>query len=84
MEDPTLRYSNGEIIVLWKPNRCIHSGNCVRGLPLVFDVSRRPWVDPLGATTEEIRSQVEKCPSGALTWEDDVDQKPEETPTNSF
>lgn len=71
MEEPTIRYSNGEIVVVWKPNRCIHSGNCVQGLPRVFDVSRRPWIDPHAATTDEIVRQVERCPSGALTWEPD-------------
>jgi uncharacterized Fe-S cluster protein YjdI len=68
MDEPTIRYTNGEITVLWKPNRCIHSGICVRGLPRVFDVKRRPWVDILAATTSEIRDQVDRCPSGALSW----------------
>ena len=70
-KEATLRYSNGEIVILWKPHQCIHSGNCVRGLRPVFDVSRRPWIDPLAASTEEIVAQVEKCPSGALSWEKD-------------
>ena len=68
MDEPTIRYSNGQIAVLWKPNRCIHSGICVRGLPAVFDVRRRPWILMDGATTLEIVQQVEKCPSGALSW----------------
>jgi len=70
MDEPTIRYNNGEITVLWKPKRCIHSGICVRGLPRVFDVRRRPWVDILAATTDEIRDQVDRCPSGALSWAD--------------
>lgn len=70
MDEPTIRYTNGEITVLWKPNCCIHSGICVRGLPRVFDVTRRPWVDILAATTDEIRDQVDRCPSGALSWEE--------------
>lgn len=69
MDEATLRYTNGEITVLWKPNRCIHSGICVRGLPLVFDPRRKPWVDIQAATSEEICNQVDKCPSGALSWE---------------
>ena len=69
MDEPTIRYTNGEITVLWKPERCIHSGICVRGLPAVFNVARRPWVSMISGTTDEIRSQVEKCPSGALSWE---------------
>jgi uncharacterized Fe-S cluster protein YjdI len=60
-------YSNGEIAVVWQPDRCAHSGICARGLPLVFDPRRRPWVDVSAATTEEIVNQVAKCPSGALS-----------------
>ena len=68
-KDATLRYSNGEVVILWKPHKCTHSGNCVRGLRSVFDVTRRPWIDPLAASTDEIVAQIEKCPSGALSWE---------------
>src|SRR5689334_6366718 len=70
-KEATLRYSNGVVTVLWKPHVCAHSGICVRGLPSVFDASRRPWIDPLGASTDEIVAQVEKCPSGAISieWE---------------
>ena len=76
MDEPTLRYSNGEVTVLWRPNRCVHSGCCVRGLPAVFDVAKRPWVNVLAADSEAIVRQVENCPSGALSWErDDRDRK---------
>ncbi|MDQ2987336.1 MAG: (4Fe-4S)-binding protein [Armatimonadota bacterium] len=71
MDERTIRYSNGEITVLWKPDRCIHSGICVRGLPGVFNVKKRPWINMLAATTSDIRAQVERCPSGALSWEPD-------------
>ena len=61
------RYSNGEITVVWQPTLCVHSGICARGLPLVFDPRRRPWIDATAATTAEILAQVAKCPSGALS-----------------
>ncbi|HYM21238.1 MAG TPA: (4Fe-4S)-binding protein [Candidatus Kapabacteria bacterium] len=61
-------YSNGEITVLWKPEVCIHSGNCARGLPSVFKPRIRPWVQLEHATTGEIITAVEKCPSGALSY----------------
>ena len=64
-----LRYSNGEVTVVWKPSRCIHSGICVRGLPQVFDPRQRPWVTIAGASTAEIVAQVSRCPSGALSTE---------------
>ena len=61
-------YTNAKITVVWKRGICIHSENCWRGLVSVFNPKNRPWVNMEGATTEEIIRQVEKCPSGALTW----------------
>ena len=61
-------YTNGEIVVLWDASKCTHSGRCVRGLPEVFDVRKRPWINMLGADTQAICDQVDRCPSGALTW----------------
>lgn len=73
------KYSNGEITVVWKPGTCIHSENCFRGLPQVFDPSKCPWITIDGATTEQIKAQVDKCPSGALSWfYDKQDGKSEE------
>ena len=63
----TKHYSNGEVTVVWKPHLCIHSGICAAGLPKVFDPRRRPWIDPMAATTQEIKDQVGRCPSGALS-----------------
>lgn len=67
-------YSNGIIIVHWRPALCIHCKACVGdpenymdGLPEVFDLNARPWVNMAGATTERIRKQVAECPSGALS-----------------
>jgi uncharacterized Fe-S cluster protein YjdI len=65
----TKRYPNGEITVVWKPDLCIHSGICARGLPKVFDPRRRPWVEVQHADTKTIVEQVAKCPSGALSIE---------------
>jgi len=61
------RYTNGEITVVWQPHLCIHSTACFRGLPEVFDPSRRPWVAIGAASTQAIRDQVARCPSGALS-----------------
>lgn len=68
MAKPLVRsYSNGEVTILWQADRCAHSGICIAGLPKVFDARRRPWVDPMAATTEQIVAQVRECPSGALS-----------------
>ncbi|NOS94509.1 MAG: hypothetical protein HOP30_21565 [Cyclobacteriaceae bacterium] len=68
MKDITKKYTNGEVTVVWKPNECIHSTICFKGLGEVFDPRKRPWITPEGATTEKIIEQVKKCPSGALSY----------------
>lgn len=68
MAQKTFKYSNGEVTVVWKPDLCIHSGNCARGLPEVFKPKEKPWINPEGSTTEKIIEQVKKCPGGALTY----------------
>ena len=60
-------YTNGEITVVWKPDLCIHSTLCWRGLGDVFKPKERPWITLGGATSEAIEAQVAKCPSGALS-----------------
>lgn len=66
-------YSNGEIIVHWKPELCIHSGNCARRLSAVFDPRKKPWITMDGAPTGEIVQAVQGCPSGALSWEQELE-----------
>lgn len=68
MKDITKKYTNGEVTIVWKPNQCIHSTICFKGLGQVFDPRRRPWVTPEQATTQQIVEQIKKCPSGALSY----------------
>ena len=68
MKDITIKYSNRDVTVVWKPNVCIHSAICFNGLPEVFDPTINPWIKTEGSTTDKIIAQVKKCPSGALTY----------------
>ena len=77
MKDITKKYTNGEVTIVWKPNVCIHSGICFKGLPGVFDPRRHPWIEPNVGTTKEIIEQVKKCPSGALTFRMNIDDTSE-------
>ncbi len=61
-------YSNDEITVRWDPKKCIHSGECVKCQPGVFDPDRSPWIKMDAASTEEITKAIDKCPSGALSY----------------
>lgn len=69
MKSAVQEYRHADFVVRFDPRVCTHSGNCVRGLRTVFDVQKRPWVNVDGATAEAIAAQIEKCPSGALTYE---------------
>ena len=62
-------YKNDKLVVRYDPAICIHAGACVRGLPSVFNVSKKPWIDVNGASPAAIIEQVKECPSGALTYE---------------
>lgn len=66
MADDLRHYKTGELEVTWSAKRCIHFRACVRGLPEVFDVGKRPWVQPDRAAAEEVVAVVHRCPTGAL------------------
>lgn len=63
-----IEYSNDEIIVIWQPALCQHSGICVKTLPNVYHPKEKPWIKIENATTKELIAQIEKCPSGALSY----------------
>ena len=77
--DLTRRYETEGIIVEWYAGRCIHSANCIRSLPAVFDPRRRPWIDAHAARANDIARAVLRCPTGALHFQR-TDDGPQETP----
>ena len=66
MEKRLQVYETPTVTVTFDPEICQHTGICLRGLPNVFDVTRKRWVRPELATAEEVIAQVARCPSGAL------------------
>ena len=61
-------YTNGEITIVWEPGKCTHSGMCVKTLPQVYNPQAKPWIKIENATTEQLKVQLGKCPSGALSY----------------
>ena len=63
------KYKKDELTVVWEPAKCIHSGICVKMLPEVYDPEAKPWIKPENGSVEQLKAQIDKCPSGALTYE---------------
>ena len=68
MSEIRKEYTNGELTIVWKPKKCIHAAECVKALPKVYNPKRKPWIIAEGADTEALKNQINKCPSGALTY----------------
>ena len=75
MKSQVRHYRGDRASVTFDAHRCIHSEVCVRGLPQVFDVSRRPWILPDEADPERVERVVLGCPTGALRMAPPSDRK---------
>lgn len=68
MADRIIEYQSESITVQYQVKRCIHAAECVQRLNQVFNTGRRPWVQPLHASADEITATIEHCPTGALHY----------------
>ena len=71
-------YTAPGVTVFYDRGRCLHFAECVRGLPQVFDVEKRPWIQPQNASADEVAEVVRRCPSGALHYR--LEEGPAEEP----
>ena len=62
------KYSNNDITIKWQPKLCQHAAVCVKTLSKVYNPKVSPWITIENATTEELKNQINKCPSGALSF----------------
>jgi uncharacterized Fe-S cluster protein YjdI len=62
-------YRTERIAVYWEPQLCIHTAECIKALPEVFNPRRRPWVMIDAAPADAIADAVMRCPTGALRFE---------------
>ncbi|MFV2032393.1 MAG: CDGSH iron-sulfur domain-containing protein, partial [Gammaproteobacteria bacterium] len=61
-------YQGKEITIHDNRSLCAHAGYCTDGLPGVFRLREDSFVDPDGASVQEIIDVVKLCPSGALSY----------------
>ena len=71
-------YTNGELAIIWKPKTCIHAKECVKRLPQVYRQYERPWIIAENASIEELKEQIQACPSGALSYKMSGEENNEE------
>lgn len=61
-------YPGEKITIHFNMAVCSHDGSCRDKLPSVFNLKKRPWISPDGASSEEIIETIKLCPSGALSY----------------
>ncbi len=66
MKTKLLEYKGQDITVTYDLARCIHAATCVKRLPAVFDIDKKPWIQPDNALADDVAAVVARCPSGAL------------------
>lgn len=74
MKDITKNYDAGDITIVWKPGKCTHAAECVKALPKVYKPKETPWLNPNEASADELRAQIKRCPSGALSFIENLDR----------
>jgi CDGSH-type Zn-finger protein len=68
LDDKRDNYAGQSITIHDNRSVCAHAGICTDGLASVFRYKQEPWIDPNGASADEIIAAVKKCPSGALSY----------------
>ena len=70
MADTVEEYRGTKVVIRFDGHKCIHSRQCVLGLPGVFvAITDGPWIRPDNASPEAVAALALNCPSGAITVE---------------
>jgi CDGSH-type Zn-finger protein/uncharacterized Fe-S cluster protein YjdI len=69
MPEKIFTYESDEITVTWDKFKCIHAKECVHGLPSVFNIDEKPWIQPGKEAADKVAEVVMKCPTGALQFQ---------------
>lgn len=66
--DRRVNYKGKRVTIHDNRGICAHAGICTDRLAAVFRYGQEPWIDPDGASIEEIDAIIQTCPSGALSY----------------
>lgn len=69
MPEKIYSYESEKIKVTWDKFKCIHAEECVKGSPEVFDINKKPWIQPEHSSPDDLIATIKKCPTGALQYE---------------
>lgn len=68
VRDRRKSYEGKHITVHDNRGICAHAAFCTERLSSVFRQNERPWIDPDGASPDQVIAAVRACPSGALSY----------------
>ena len=68
-EKKVVTYPGAKSDVRWDGRLCIHIGECGRADNELFVGGRQPWCQPDLVSSGEVVDVVERCPSGALSYD---------------
>jgi uncharacterized Fe-S cluster protein YjdI len=77
-------YAAPKVTVFYDRGRCRHYAECVRGLPQVFDPTRRPWIRADLADAQAVAEVVRRCPTDALHYRLPAEEAEEPTHPTSI
>ncbi len=68
-EEKKTFYPGEQIDVEWDGRLCIHISECGKSEDELFEAGRKPWCNPDKIDVEQVAEIVERCPTGALTYQ---------------
>jgi CDGSH-type Zn-finger protein len=64
-------YNGKELTIRDNLGICSHAAYCSNELPKAWRTGVEPWIDPDGRSAQDVIRIIRKCPSGALSYEQD-------------
>jgi CDGSH-type Zn-finger protein/uncharacterized Fe-S cluster protein YjdI len=69
-DSKVFKYEGKKLDVFWDGGLCIHVAECGRAEGGLFEGGRKPWGQPDLVEKDAAKAVCERCPSGALTYQD--------------